>query len=163
MYNHEHYTTTSTTSFNMYFDGWKKVKLHSMSIPINYINIGGTNAAEQVFFYNPISFIVIPLGCYSLLSFNKYLVTDVADGGANLLVKVVIDTTGKFYNVVSFLTLADYLNGVNGTIESVQGLSYLNQAIYNNTLFYDRIKLYCNITESNSNEDDASKVFSKNF
>jgi len=70
IYNHEHYKTSSyisTTSFNMELDGVNKIKLHSLSIPINYINITiEAPFANQTFYYTPIAFITIPTGCYSL-------------------------------------------------------------------------------------------------
>lgn len=149
-YNHAHTGKVSTTSLASEFDGHTRVLMHSCSLPINYLNIS-TTITNQVFYYNPTSFILIPQGCYSLITFNRYLKNVLVTA----LTRVELDFKGINFQVVLYANITDFNNGQNGVIQSVSGLSLLNQQIYFNRIFYDRIKLVVNILNSASNENGS--------
>jgi hypothetical protein len=56
--------------------------------------------------------ITIPDGCYSLITFNKYLSSLVATE----LYWVVLSYDGTHYDVCSYLTVADWTNDIKWTV-----------------------------------------------
>lgn len=76
-----------------------------------YTNFYNIDSSNNVFYYNPLQSIVIPVGNYNLLSFNKYLLTTAA-----ALYRVVVSYDGLTYQVASYVNATDRANDVNRTV-----------------------------------------------
>ena len=77
-YIHTHFGTNSNVDLQQYYTGLHLVNVHSIYFHNNFLNISAQNLNNNIFYYNPTNFIVIPDGAYDLNSFNKYLVSVVA-------------------------------------------------------------------------------------
>lgn len=85
-----------------YFEGYHLIGIHSVSLHFSFQNITAQNG-NNIFYYTPLLFIIIPDGCYSLNTFNKYL----SSIPATVQYKVVPSLDGTHMDVVYYPLATD--------------------------------------------------------
>ena len=161
-YIHTHFGETSEANLGNKYSGLHLINLHSISLYNTFINIGSYLNNNQFYYNSLLAPITIPDGCYSLISFNKYLASSVTTE----LYRVVLSYDGTHYDVCSYLTVADRTNDVKRTVQTVYLLSKLNSEIYDGLVWCDQIKMYCNLISNGDNvfnQEQSSNVQSNNY
>lgn len=118
-YNHYHTGIESTANIWGLFFGYHLIGIHSVSLYFSFLNIA-SERGNNIFYYTPANFIIIPDGCYSLNSFNKYIQTIIP------LTKVVPSYNGLNLIVASYANASDRSQDINRTNQAVNSSSPLN-------------------------------------
>lgn len=77
-YIHTHFGETSESNLGNKYSGLHLINLYSISLYNTFINIGSYLNNNQFYYNSLLPPITIPDGCYSLITFNKYLSSLVA-------------------------------------------------------------------------------------
>lgn len=147
-FTHSHSGKISKCNLGGFYQGYHLVGLHSVSIHFTFKNIS-SSIGNNLFYYTPTNFIIIPDGAYSLTSFNKYLQSVSGLG----LSKVVASYDGTHADAVLYPNSTDKNADTNRIVQNVQNSSLLNKQIYKGTVWCERIKMYSELFNMGTNTE----------
>lgn len=158
IYVHCHTAKQSQCALSRQYEGYHLVAFHNISAYFSFNNIS-QEFGNNVLFYEPGFSIVIPDGCYSLTSLNKYI----DNVGVTALFRIVPAYNGKTYQVKKYANTTNKALDVGGVVQNVSTLSKLNKQINNKSAFTERIKIWCDFIRAGTNDINTGTLTSSSW